>query len=96
MPQILTVSLAGIVYTLTLFWRNAVAGGGWLLDIGDASNNPIVRGIPLVTGADLLAQYEYLGIGVQLFVQTNGDPNAVPTFTNLGSQANLFFTPLPS
>ncbi len=40
----------------------------WGLDIGDASNNPIVCGIPLIPGVNLLAQYAYLGISGELIV----------------------------
>ena len=92
MPQTFTISLAGIVYTISLFWRDAPEGGGWCMDIGDSANNPILQGVPLVTGADLLAQYGYLGIGVQIFVQSDGAPDAVPTFTNLGITSHIYFT----
>lgn len=95
-PQQAQVRLAGVQYTLTLIYRDDPGGlGGWVLDIGDALNNPILTGVPLVTGADLLAQYEYLGIGGQLIVATSSVPDAVPTFTNLGGDANLYFVPNP-
>lgn len=65
---------------------------GWVMDILDASANPIVSGIPLVTGRDLLAQYAHLGIGpnVQLWALTDGNPSAVPTGTNLGIDSHLY------
>ncbi len=88
-PQQFTIALGTTVYTLLLFW-NAVQQG-WFLNIGDNNNNPIVSGIPLVTGADLLAQYEYLNFGGSLYVQTASDVDAIPTFTNLGTNSNLFF-----
>jgi hypothetical protein len=28
----------------------------------------LIKGIPLITGADLLAQYRYLGLGFSLYV----------------------------
>lgn len=90
MPQIISISILGVTYTLTFSWRDA-PDGGWVLDIGDAQNNPILNGIPLVTGADLLAQYAYKGLGIQLFVQTTDDPDAVPTFENFGTTANIYF-----
>jgi hypothetical protein len=93
-PQRLTITLAGVQYTLTLQYRNTVEGG-WILDIGDSNNNPIVQGIPLVTGADLLAQYAYLGFGGQLRVQTTSNPDAVPTFENLGTDGLLWFVTNP-
>lgn len=88
-PQVLTTALSGVTYTLTIKW-NTVAEC-WMMDIGDQSNNPLVQGIPLVTGSDLLAQFEYLGIGGALTVQTDNDPAAIPTYTNLGTTGHLFY-----
>lgn len=65
--------------------------GGWVLDIADSANNPLVQGIPLVTGCDLLQQFGHLGIGGALWVLTDGDPMAVPTYHNLGSLSHLYF-----
>src|SRR5580700_1111607 len=93
-PQTFPVTLAGIQYTLTLQFRNTVEGG-WILDIGVSNNNPIVQGIPLVTGADLLAQYSHLGFKGALWVQTTNDPDEVPTFENLGTDGLLWFVTNP-
>ena len=91
-PQTFQISLAGTVYTLTLYWADPF---GWFLNIADASGNPILNGVPLVTGADLLAQYAYLGFGGSLIVQTSHDTDAVPTFTNLGINSHLYFVTEP-
>lgn len=91
--QSFTVALGGSDYRLTLVYRDADDGAAWLLDIADTSGTVIVSGIPLVTGADLLAQYKHLGIGGQLFVQTDGDPEAVPTYASLGATAGLYWIP---
>lgn len=88
--QTFQIQLAGVTYALTLIWREA-PGGGWILDIADGSGNRILSGVPLVTGADLLAQYAYLGIGGELWVQTDSDAAAVPTFGNLGTDSHLYF-----
>jgi uncharacterized protein DUF6983 len=93
-PLVETVTLSGTVYTLTLQYRNTLEGG-WILDIGDSNNNPIVTGIPLVTGSNLLAQYAYLGFIGGLFVQTTSDPDAVPTFDNLGTDGLLWYVTEP-
>lgn len=84
------VTLAGVQYQFSLYWRDA-ENGGWILDIADTGGNAIVSGIPLVTGADLLAQYGYLGIKGTLQVQTDGTPDAVPTYSNLGTASHLYF-----
>lgn len=88
--QSFNIVLANVTYRLTLTWRNA-AGCGWILDIADSSGNPIVQGIPLVTGADLLAQYRYLGFVGSLVVKTDANPDAIPTYDNLGTTSHLYF-----
>lgn len=90
--QSLRVTLAGVEYLLTLGWRDA-PDAGWQMDIAAADGTPILAGVPLVTGADLLAQYRYLGIGGALYVGTDGDTDAVPTYVNLGGQAHLYWVP---
>jgi hypothetical protein len=89
-PQKFTITLGQVDYQLTLQYRN-VAEGGWILDISDTVGNPIVQGIPLVTGVDLLAQYRHLGFTGRLWVQTLSDPDAVPTFDNLGNDGLLYW-----
>lgn len=91
-PQKFTVQLNKITYSMTVRYLD-VDQGGWVLDIADINDVPMVGGIPLVTGADLLAQYGYLDIGGQLFVQSDADPDSVPTFENLGSTSHLYWLP---
>ena len=88
-PQQFTIALGTTTYTLLMKWNNAQQG--WFLDIGDVNNNSIVTGIPLVTGVDLLAKYAYLNFEGSLYVQTQSNVDAIPTFTNLGTDSNLFF-----
>jgi len=82
-PQRLSVALGQVEYRLTLKYRD-VEQGGWVLDIADANDAPIVSGVPLVTGADLLGQYKHLGFAGRLWVQTPSNPDAAPTFDGLG------------
>ena len=89
-PQRFSIALANVSYRMTVRWIDDV-DGGWVLDIADSSDAPIVSGIPLITGADLLAQYGYLGFGGELGVQTDTDLDAVPTYTNLGVTSHLYF-----
>jgi len=84
-----SVVLLNVTYTFTVQWRDAA--GLWFLDIADASGNAIISGIPLVAGADLLGQYDYLGIGGALICSTDGDLTANPTKTNLGGASHLRF-----
>jgi len=86
-PQSFNTTLVGVQYQFTLTWRDAA--GNWFLDIADASGNPLLSGIPLVTGVNLLGQYGYLAFGFELWVQTDA-ADAPPTFTNLGTQSHLY------
>jgi hypothetical protein len=85
------VTLVGVTYSMLVRWCAPAAC--WILDISDTSDVPIVSGIPLVTGADLLESYKTLGIGGQLVVQTDFNTDAVPTYKNLGEQGRLYFLP---
>jgi hypothetical protein len=89
--QTLAIALAGVTYNLTLQWRSVDALGGWVLDIADVNNNPLLLGMPLVTGTNLLAPFAYLGIAGALYVLTDGNALAVPTYANLGTLAHLYF-----
>lgn len=88
-PQTFQVQIGQQTYRLTLNWNKFAPA--WMLDIADKNGNLILGSVPLVTGVDLLAQYAYLGFGGELWVQTDGDANAIPTFDNLGSQSHLYF-----
>ncbi|MFG1260017.1 hypothetical protein V5F79_22075 [Xanthobacter flavus] len=90
--QTLSIDLAGKTYRLSLAWRNA-KDAGWTLDIADADRNPLVNGVPLVTGADLLAPYRHLGFSGSLFVTTDGAPDVPPGFAELGRTAHLYWVP---
>lgn len=87
-PQQFAIQLAGVQYQITLIWRDMA---GWVLDIANNDRTPLIQGIPLVAGTDLLAQYRYLGIGGALFVVS--DPNVLlpPTQDNLGIECHLYF-----
>jgi hypothetical protein len=92
-PQSFTIQLGGIDYYMTLAWNRASAC--WVLDIADEDRLPIVNGIPLVTGLDLLEPYAHLGFTGALLVQTDFDADAVPTFDNLGITGRLYFVTEP-
>ncbi|WP_186086040.1 phage baseplate plug family protein [Burkholderia gladioli] len=87
--QTFTITLSGTDYTMTVQWRNAIAM--WLLDIADASGNPLVSGLPLVTGANLLEQFGYLGFQGGLWVQGADDPDNLPTYEDMGTGSKLYW-----
>jgi hypothetical protein len=65
-------------------------GGYWFMAVSDAKTKTLLLdAVPLVTGqypaADLLGQYEYLGIGSAVIVPTSSLANDIPDDTNLGT-----------
>lgn len=89
-PQSFELNISGIDYNFTNKW-NDQPDGGWVIDISDSDNVPIICNIPLVTGADLLEGLAYLGIVGSLIVATKGaQADDVPTFENLGVESNVY------
>lgn len=89
-PQFFNIKLGSTTYRVNLYWSNAT--GSWNIDLYDQTGTtPIITGIPLVTGTDLLAPYGYMNFGGQLVVQTDGDINAIPTYSNIGTSSHLYF-----
>lgn len=89
-PQRFSIQLAGVVYQLTMQWRNHELGG-WVLDIADASGNAILTGLALVTGANLLSQFSYLNFGGALWVVNSAGGDDAPTFDDIGTDTHLIF-----
>ena len=78
-------NINGIRYTFNIIWRDT----GYILDILDVANNAIVQGLSLITGADLLAQLQYLNLNFILVIVTDVDNTLVPTYTSLGITSHL-------
>ena len=92
-PQTFSIVLAGVNYQLTTTWN--YEANSWTLDIADSQGNPIVNGIALVAGADLLGPYAYLNFGGSLFVLSDSGNYAIPTFSDLGTGSKLIFKTTP-
>jgi hypothetical protein len=80
----------GLTLWFRLYWVEAPEAG-WAMDIGRSSTEPIVCGIPLLPGQDLLAQYPELEIPVVLYINTPGFPERVPAFDELGVSTFLLY-----
>lgn len=87
-PQTFTCSILGVLYGFDIRWN--VPLSAWVLSLSDAQGNPLVSNIALVTGSRLLSQYTGLNLGFDLFVSTDQNPAAPPTFTNLGIDSHLY------
>lgn len=90
-PQVFEVALGATIYNMTVKWNDS-PDAGWVFDLADAlTGDSIAANIPLITGGDVLAGLEYLGIPGKMLVYTDGDDTAVPTLDNLGVESNLYF-----
>lgn len=89
-PQTFLTTIGEKQYRFSIMWCNAPEAG-WILDIDDPNGNPVVHGIPLVSGIDLLAQYPQFMWGGKLGMYIAGDQGNSPTFENLGSEARMYF-----
>jgi hypothetical protein len=87
-PQTFNIPIGGTTYGFNVQWN--APNASWMIDITDASGNPIVSGIPMVTGVDLLEQFGYLSFGFSLVAQTDNAPDVVPTFATLGQTSHLY------
>lgn len=89
--QSLAMNLNGTDYRLRFLYNDE--GNTWVMDIGDAQGIPIVCGIPLVSGSNLLAQYEHLqiGRGGAMFLFSAVQTTEYPGFNDLGDSWQLYF-----
>lgn len=96
--QTVKLTINGNDYTFKLQWNDR--GSFWELDIFDASLEPIVCGIPLVTGVDLLAQYPYMLLAqagkMVCFSKSVSLPiDAIPNYDNLGIDSFVYLLTPP-
>ena len=83
--QTFQVLVNNVTYNMSVIWR----GTGYVLGIADVNNNSIVKGLSLVTGADLLSQFGYLDLPFNMVILTDIDPELVPTYELLGITSHL-------
>lgn len=92
-PQTLTIELTdGLVYGLRLTWCAPVSV--WTLDVYNESGVALAEGLAVITGANLLEQLAYLGIGGQItgiFAHTSARSFDPPSYVNLGDNGKLYF-----
>lgn len=87
--QIFDIHLGGVHYSLEIRWN--AENTTWVLDISDYNtNSPIVLGIPIVTGCDLLETYKYLGFQGALVAYVEGSDES-PDYSNFGEDGNIYF-----
>ncbi|QZN96392.1 phage baseplate plug family protein [Symbiopectobacterium purcellii] len=84
--QTFGITLAGTAYQIRILWRDTF----WSLDLMDSAGTALINGIPLITGAELLAQYAHLSLNFQLGVVCDIAGQANPTKTDLGTFSHLY------
>lgn len=77
--------LNGTTYKFKLLWRDPV---GWFLDIAKPDGTPLVNGISVVTGVNLIKQYRHKIKG-ELWVYTDGLEN--PDYKSVGDTLKLYW-----
>lgn len=88
-PQRFTINLSGKAYRVRLWWN--VIGQRWVIDLANTDGEVIISSIPVVSGADLLDQYRYLGLGGKLYAYTDAELGEPPTRINLGSNGKIYW-----
>ncbi|CDL79913.1 phage baseplate plug family protein [Xenorhabdus cabanillasii] len=81
------IQLGGVNYRMRLQWRDCA---GWVLDIMHPNSEPIVTGLPLVFGVDILEQHSYLGFNGSLIFM-NHNPQKETKGGELGCDERLYF-----
>ena len=89
-PQNFQIVLGGKNYGVKLRWCDPAQA--WVMDFATDTGVPILEGVPLIANTDLLEPYAYLDFGGALTATTKNAPYANPTFTNLGTASNVYFT----
>jgi hypothetical protein len=89
-----TVNINNTNVTFNLTVRFNEIANYWVLTIGNPSTNTIiVDSIPLFASiypaGNLLAQFEYLGIGEWYIINVSNLPSDMPTSSNLGIDYTL-------
>ncbi|HEM6680820.1 hypothetical protein I5384_03315 [Citrobacter koseri] len=83
--QQFSINIAGTTWRISIIWRDLY----WIMDLHNDRSEAVISGIPLVTGADLLAQYAYIGLGFKLVVVCDDSTKDYPTKTDLGARSHL-------
>lgn len=85
--QEMNILLSGTVYHLIIKHNEYC---GWVLDVMSQAKTPILTGIPIVYGVDILEQYQYIGInGVLVFYCD--DPESEKEQSELGRKNRIYF-----
>ena len=84
------ITLSGIIYTVLMSYNTRMAR--WIMNINDASGNPILEGIPCLILRNLTQQYITLNIPAgQLFVTDDTGTDTQPTQYSFGQTNTMWY-----
>ncbi len=89
--QQFTIKLGENALQIRLVWREA-QGGGWFMDLSDTDGTPVLSGLALRCGHDLLEEHVHLGLG-KLTVSLDGKSDSDPVYEDMGRQIQLIWSP---
>ncbi|MFP1135727.1 phage baseplate plug protein [Acinetobacter baumannii] len=84
--QKFNIRLGGVQYKFQLIYRVK----SWYLDIFDTAGIPLIAGLPLVMGDNLLIQHQHIIKGSLYVLNTNEDENQA--FSDLGTLIKLYWS----
>ena len=80
-----SVNINGVVVTFFVTVSYNEIAKYWVMEISDSNQNLLLSDVPLVTGLDLLRQYQYLVIGSLYLLPVGQQSEDYPNSTNLGT-----------
>lgn len=84
--QKFNIRLGSVQYKLQLIYR----AEQWYLDIFDTAENPLIAGVPMLVGDNLLAQHQHIIKGALYVLNTNEDESQA--FNDLSTRIKLFWS----
>lgn len=79
------IRLNGTTYQFKFVFRKR-----WYLDLADPSNQPLINGLPLVHGINLLEQYQHVIRGALIMLNSHEDESQ--SLNDLGSKIKLYWS----
>lgn len=89
-PQKMSITLGTVEYKIRFYYAN-VPDGGWFMDVRDLSDDPLVLGLALTAGENVVQQFDYLGFEGGIGVCVDFDYTLEPTYDNFGKNGKVQF-----
>ncbi len=85
------VTLSQVVYTIALRYNTRMSR--WIMDISDASGNPIQVGLPVLIQRDIAGQYVTIGLppGLIFALCDTAAPLTQPSRNSFGTTHTIFY-----